>query len=158
MDRCVSKHPEYGNNMPLALCYIAPNKNKSMVLLSILHLAASSNKTRGLSRYRLTSIGISMLMIRWSRNHLIFNMEIQYPGKTVLILRRGPGLIITWQILQNSHHRYPIAYPWGQVRKCLLIVPMSKVGSRLCYSLILIANHSIWMKILKFLLRNIHII
>ena len=40
--------------------------------------------TRGLSQYkgcRLTSIGIPMLNIRQSRDHLIFYMEIPIPGK-----------------------------------------------------------------------------
>ena len=32
-----------------------------------------------------------MLMIRWSRDRLIFNMRISTPGKTVFILRRGSG-------------------------------------------------------------------
>ena len=40
---------------------------------------------------RLTSIGIPILKIRRSRDRLIFNMGILYPGKTVFILRQGPG-------------------------------------------------------------------
>ena len=43
-------------------------------------------------RCRLTSIGIPILKIRQSNDHLIFNMEIPIPGKTVFILRQGPGL------------------------------------------------------------------
>ena len=38
-----------------------------------------------------SSIGIPMLKIRRSRDHLIFKMEIPYLGKTVFILKRGPG-------------------------------------------------------------------
>ena len=41
----------------------------------------------------LTNIGITVLKIRRSRGRLIFIMGIQYLGKTVFILRDGPGII-----------------------------------------------------------------
>ena len=37
---------------------------------------------------------ISMLKIRRSLDRLIFNMGILIPGKTIFILRRGPGLLL----------------------------------------------------------------
>ena len=39
----------------------------------------------------LVNIGIPIIKIRWSHDHLIFIMEIPIPGKTVFILRWGPG-------------------------------------------------------------------
>ena len=37
---------------------------------------------------------ISVIKIRWSDDHLIFITEISIPGKTVFILRQGPGLYL----------------------------------------------------------------
>ena len=42
-------------------------------------------------RCHFTSIGIPVFKIRWSRDCLIFNMGILIPGKTVFVLRQGPG-------------------------------------------------------------------
>ena len=38
-----------------------------------------------------TSIGIPMLKMRRPRDRLIFNMGIHYMGKTVFLLKQGPG-------------------------------------------------------------------
>ena len=40
---------------------------------------------------RLTIIGISMWKITWPHDHLVFNMGIPTAGKTVFILKHGPG-------------------------------------------------------------------
>ena len=46
-----------------------------------------------------------MLKIRRSRDRLIFNMGIPYLGKTVFILRRGPGLIwIQFKMVTRCAH------------------------------------------------------
>ena len=47
--------------------------------------------TVSIYRCHFTNIGIPMLKIRRSPDRLIFNMGIPYLGKTVFILRRGPG-------------------------------------------------------------------
>ena len=39
----------------------------------------------------LTSIGITMLKIRWSRDCLIFNMGIPIPGEDGLYIETNPG-------------------------------------------------------------------
>ena len=41
----------------------------------------------------LTSIGIPMLKIRWSCDHLIFNMGIPTPGKDGLYIEAGPRFL-----------------------------------------------------------------
>ena len=66
-----------------------------MYTLSNLHNQFAFHQNQGAvstSRCRPTSIGIPIWKIRRSRDRLIFNMGIPYPGKTVFILRRGPGL------------------------------------------------------------------
>ena len=54
----------------------------------------TANAQGDVSIYRcyLTGIEIPMLKIRRSRDRLIFNMGIPIPGKTVFILRQGPGV------------------------------------------------------------------
>ena len=55
---------------------------------------------RGPSLYKdtalITSIGIL------DRNRLIFNLRIHIPGKTIFILRRGPGLLSLFSSQINS--------------------------------------------------------
>ena len=43
-------------------------------------------------KHCLISIGIPIIKIRWSHNHLIF-MWIPVPGKTVFILKQAPGVV-----------------------------------------------------------------
>ena len=47
-----------------------------------------------------------MLKIRRSRDRLIFNMGIPIPGKTVFILRQGPGVLVAvpMKALLSSHY------------------------------------------------------
>ena len=55
-----------------------------------------------IQRWRLTSIRISIIKIRLSRERLIFVMEIIVPGKTVFILRWGPDVSYIQQTLIQS--------------------------------------------------------
>ena len=55
----------------------------------------SAEETWGfLNIYCLTSVGIPIIKIRWSYDHLIFIMEIPIPGKTVCILKPTPCLLL----------------------------------------------------------------
>ena len=48
-----------------------------------------------LTRCHLTSIGIPIIKIRWSNDHLIFMIVIPMPGKIDFILKQGPGV---WEL------------------------------------------------------------
>ena len=67
-----------------------------------------SNGHQGaISIYRciLTSIGIPIIKIKQSHDHLIFIMEIFIPGKTVLILRQGPDILSFLRSLVKAYKR-----------------------------------------------------
>ena len=65
-------------------------------------------------RCHLTSLEIPMLKIRWSCDHLIFNMGIPIPWKMIFILRRGAGGVGGPAILHDS------LYWWDRVRQTWL--------------------------------------
>ena len=54
---------------------------------------------------RLTSIGISMIKIRWSHNCFVFNTQIPIPEKMVFVLKRGPrNLHVLLQCLSENQY------------------------------------------------------
>ena len=90
----------------LILCYqhdwsldvIRSHKTGPWFCLTLLYY--SNLGTISIEKCCLTSIGITMLKVRRSCDRLNFNMGIPYMGKTVFILRRGPGRL--WVILAGN--------------------------------------------------------
>ena len=61
----------------------------------------------------LTSIGISIIKISQSHDHLIFIMEISIPGMTIFVLRQGPRDHLNMEVLshqyRHSHYKNKMA-------------------------------------------------
>ena len=55
----------------------------------------SSSWNSPIWRCCLTSIGISIIEIRWSHDRLIFIMQVSIPGKMVFVLKWGPSVTST---------------------------------------------------------------
>ena len=69
---------------------------------------------------------------RWSRNRLIFNMGIPGLGKTVFILRRGPGgqagTWVAWQTIFFNHQHMVILILWPHINiKCGALMTQSNI-------------------------------
>ena len=86
----------------VVLCFVVQGLCYHLSLIHVIHLTLFF---RASSQYKdcLTSIGISMLKIRRSRNHLIFNMGIPVNGKTVFILRGYPGGCVSRKMLSYQY-------------------------------------------------------